>query len=112
MDMLEQNIRNLISSIQESEIYREYKKEEERLLKDPDLMERVDLFRQNSFHLQGQISGENIFDTMDRLNWESSDLRKMQEVSAYLDAELALCKMIRRICLDITEGIEIRIPEI
>mgnify|MGYP004449693575 CR=1 FL=1 len=112
MDMLEQNIRNLISSIQESEIYREYKKEEERLLKDPYLMERVDLFRQNSFHLQGQISGENIFDTMDRLNWESSDLRKMQEVSAYLDAELALCKMIRRICLDITEGIEIRIPEI
>ena len=37
---------------------------------------------------------------------------KNPEVNAYLDAELALCRMMQQICKTLTDGIEIKVPEI
>ena len=41
---------------------------------------------------------------------ESAELRRHPEVNAYLDAELALCKMMQRICIKLGEGIDIDVP--
>ena len=43
---------------------------------------------------------------------ESAELRRHPEVNAYLDAELALCKMMQRICIKLGEGIDIDVPGI
>ena len=48
----------------------------------------------------------------DRLAKESAELRRNPEVNAYLDAELALCRMMQQICKTLTDGIDIKIPEI
>ena len=43
---------------------------------------------------------------------ESEELRRFPEVNAYLDAELALCRMMQKICRTLTDGIDMNIPRI
>ena len=47
---------------------------------------------------------------MDELVKESEELRKIPEVNAYLDAELALCRLIQKITRELTWGIGLDIP--
>ncbi|MDO5336664.1 MAG: YlbF family regulator [Eubacteriales bacterium] len=112
MDTIERNTRNLIAAIQRSSIYKEYKQREEKLMKNPELMARVDQFRSKTFQLQNDMPRANLFQDTEHLAKESADMRQMEDVNAYLDAELALCKLIQKICLDVTEGMDMHIPEI
>ena len=84
MDAVNRNIHLLLNSIQKSDVYRTYKKQEAILEKNPELVSRVQHFRSDNFRLQ----------------------------NAYLDAELALCRMMQQICKTLTDGIEIKVPEI
>ena len=51
-----------------------------------------------------------MFHLAEVLSRESEELRRIPQVNAYLDAELALCRMMQRICRTLTEGIEMDIP--
>ena len=82
MDTIDENIRSLLDAIKRTDIYQEYRMQEENLDKDPQLQERVNAFRSNP------------------------------EVNAYLDAELALCKMMQKICIKLTEGIDMNTPDV
>ena len=97
MDAVNRNIHLLLNSIQKSDVYRTYKKQEAILEKNPELVSRVQHFRSDNFRLQ---------------NEERGNLLQNPEVNAYLDAELALCRMMQQICKTLTDGIEIKVPEI
>lgn len=112
MDAINRNIQVLLSVIKRSEVYKEYKKQEANLERNPELKERVDQFRADNFRLQNESDRDNLFDVAELLARESSQLRKIPEVNAYLDAELALCKMMQKICRSLTEGIEIHVPDL
>lgn len=112
MDAISRNIRILLSVMKRSEVYREYKKQEDILNKNPQLRERVDQFRADNFRLQNEAGRENLFLVADQLSRESAELRRIPEVNAYLDAELALCKMMQRICRELTEGIDMHVPNL
>ncbi|MDO4273090.1 MAG: YlbF family regulator [Eubacteriales bacterium] len=112
MDAINRNIQVLLSVIKRSEVYKEYKKQEANLERNPELKARVDQFRADNFRLQNESDRENLFSVAELLAKESSQLRKMPEVNAYLDAELALCKMMQKICRSLTEGIEIHVPDL
>ena len=92
MDAVNRNIHLLLNSIQKSDVYRTYKKQEAILEKNPELASRVQ--------------------DAEQLARESAELRRNPEVNAYLDAELALCRMMQQICKTLTDGIEIKVPEI
>ena len=47
---------------------------------------------------------------VEQMGKESAELRRHPEVNAYLDAELALCKMMQKICVKLAEGIDMDIP--
>ena len=49
---------------------------------------------------------------MDRIYHQSRELRKNPKVNEYLDAELAMCKLMQRIAGRITEEIDIEVPDI
>ena len=102
MDAVNRNIHLLLNSIQKSDVYRTYKKQEAILEKNPELVSRVQHFRSDNFRLQNA----------EQLARESAELRRNPEVNAYLDAELALCRMMQQICKTLTDGIEIKVPEI
>ena len=79
--------------------------------KNPELVSRVQHFRSDNFRLQNEERG-NLLQDAEQLARESAELRRNPEVNAYLDAELALCRMMQQICKTLTDGIEIKVPEI
>lgn len=89
MDAVNRNIHLLLNSIQKSDVYRTYKKQEAILEKNPELVSRVQHFRSDNFRLQNEERGNLL-----------------------QDAELALCRMMQQICKTLTDGIEIKVPEI
>ena len=52
MDAVNRNIHLLLNSIQKSDVYRTYKKQEAILEKNPELVSRVQHFRSDNFRLQ------------------------------------------------------------
>ena len=111
MDQVSRNVQSLLQSIKKSEIYREYKAQEQRLMKNEALWERVCRFRANNFRMQNE-AGENLLAVADQIYRESRDLRSIPEVNAYLDAELALCKLTQSVIQELTEGIDMHVPDL
>ena len=97
MDAVNRNIHLLLNSIQKSDVYRTYKKQEAILEKNPELVSRVQHFRSDNFRLQNEERG-NLLQDAEQLARES--------------AELTLCRMMQQICKTLTDGIEIKVPEI
>lgn len=111
MDAISRNIQILLNEIKCSEEYLRYRKQEENLKALPELWERVDVFRANNFRLQNDPSLEDLFERAEKLALESKELRKIPEVNAYLDAELAMSKMLQKICKSLIEGVDISVPD-
>ncbi|MBQ8304884.1 MAG: YlbF family regulator [Blautia sp.] len=108
LDEIERSTWELLQEIRESAVYRTYRQEEERLAADPALRERVKQFRGANFHLhQG---GSDV--DMQRVYEESASLQKIPQVNAYLEAELALCRLVQKVCRTLTEGIDFDAPEL
>lgn len=112
MDKINQDIEELLSSIRRSEAYVEYKKQEAILYDFPELAERVNQFRADNFRLQEEANSGDLFQVVEKIADESAQLRSIPEVNAYLDAELALCKLMQKVCRTLTEGVEICVPDI
>ena len=66
----------------------------------------------DNFRLQSQVNQDELFMSAEQLNQESASLRQNQRVNAYLDAELALCRLMQRICRTLVAGIDIQIPDL
>ena len=112
MDEITKCINALLAADKDSEEYRTYKKQEEILSRNPELWQRVDQFRSNNFKLQNEANRDELFSVVEQLSRESKELRRIPEVNAFLDAELALCKLLQRICRSLTEGIDMHVPEL
>ena len=110
MDAIEKNIHTLLVSITRSAIYQEYKKQEKILNENPELAERVSQFRADNFRLQNEGGRDNLFSMAEQLSRESAELRRIPQVNAYLDAELALCRLMQHVCRSLTAGIDMNIP--
>ncbi|HIW49724.1 MAG TPA: YlbF family regulator [Candidatus Blautia intestinavium] len=110
MDAIEKNIHTLLVSIKRSAIYQEYKKQEKILNENPELAERVSQFRADNFRLQNEGGRDNLFSMAEQLSRESAELRRIPQVNAYLDAELALCRLMQHVCRSLTAGIDMNIP--
>lgn len=64
----------------------------------------------DNYKVQNECDSDNLFEVVEQMGKESAELRRHPEVNAYLDAELALCKMMQRICIKLGEGIDIEVP--
>ena len=112
MEAVNKHIEILLEAIRNTDVYKEYKKQDDILKSSPQLCERVDQFRSDNFRLQNEAGDDNLFHIVEKLSRESAELRRVPEVNAYLDAELALCKMMQKICSDLISGIDVHVPEI
>lgn len=110
MGTIDSQVSSLILALQASSEYQEYRRQEKILKQNPGLKERVDQFRRENYRTQTQVMGEEWSAAIERLSAESAELRKIPEVSAFLDAELAICKLIQRTVSKITAGIALDIP--
>ena len=102
---LDEAIDNFIGFLKDSDIYKEYRSALEELNKDPELKRRVDDFRQRNYNFQQ--SEEIDLNEYDQFRSEMVGFRASdQRVDAFLDAELALCRMIQDVSYRITEALD------
>ncbi len=111
MNRVEELTEELLNAIKESDIYRDYIREQAKLQLDPDLMERVDNYRTMNFRMQQDASRDH-FTLSEQVSQELAELRKIPEVNAYLDSELAICRELQKVCRTLIGGVEIIVPEL
>ena len=112
MNKIQECVEKLLEVIREDSAYQRYLACEEMLKSNPELKKQIDEFRVAVFHMNNDDTQEDLYDITDEVENRYEKLRKVPEVNAYLDAELALCKMMQRICVKLAEGIEMDVPGI
>ena len=109
---IEESINRLLEAVKESPEYLEFRKQSTILGMDSELKARVDAFRADNYRVQNEADSDNLFEVVEQMGKESAELRRLPLVNSYLDAELALCKMMQRICIKLTEDIDMDVPAV
>ena len=68
MDTVAKDTQALLASIRRNPVYREYKKQEKILGRNPDLMERVNRFRADNFRLQNKDDRDTLLRDAEQLS--------------------------------------------
>ncbi len=96
MSQIDTALNELVRAIKESPEYMRYQKAREELHKEPELERTVHEFRKKNYQIQNS-GNVNLFDEVDALERENTDLRRKPVVEAYLSSELAFCRIVQRI---------------
>ena len=104
MNNVNNAVEQLITSVKESTVYLEYTKQLEAVKQCEGLKEKIDEFRERNYTLQN--STDLAFDKLEALEREYEDFRNNPQVSDFLAAELAFCRMMQEISNHITESIQ------
>lgn len=88
--------------IMQTEIYQEYNFQKNKLKKLPELYERINDYRRKNFALQQEKDKDVLYDKMEQFEREYEDFRENPLVDDFLKAELAFCRMMQDINLQMT----------
>ena len=102
MKGIDNAIEELVSRILNSDTYREYDIQRNRVKQDPGLKAQIDEYRRRNFELQNTNSE---FDKLEEFASEYAAFRELPIVSDFLDAELAFCRMMQEINIKITAAL-------
>ncbi|HIU76801.1 MAG TPA: YlbF family regulator [Candidatus Pelethocola excrementipullorum] len=100
----------LINAMMSSDEYQTYLKYEEELKQKPELRQRIDEFRSRNYRLQKQ-EGVDLYDAVDNLEREYEHLRRDTFANGYLEAELAVCRMMQNVQIAMVKSLNISIPD-
>lgn len=92
--------------LKNTEEYKQYSMEKEKLSHFPELKKQVDEFRKRNFELQNQENADLLFDKIDDFQREFADFRDNPLVNDFLAAELALCRLVQEFFIHITEELD------
>ena len=101
MTNLEEAVANLLAAIKDTDEYREYSIQKEKVAKFPELKAQLDDFRKKSFELQSRTDSRELFDKIEEFQQEKEDL-----IEDPLAEELNFCRMIQEVELDLTDGLD------
>ena len=103
---MEEAVKKFAAYIQQSDTYKEYWQQREKLKKQPDLYDKVNEFRQRNFDIQNESDSEDLFDKMEAFEREYAKFRENPMVEDFLRAELAFCRMMQDINVLLTAEID------
>ena len=99
---IDRAMNQLILAIRDSDTYKEYMTQLERVKQQPELKKQIDDYRARNFELQ---TGSDVrFEQIDQFEKEYEGFRENPYVSDFLAAELAFCRMMQDINIRITEA--------
>ena len=111
MEKIDTQVEALAQCIKDSQIYRNYRIQVEKIEKQPGLLDQINEFRRKNFELQSVEPSENMLDKIDAFNKEYESFRESPLVSDFLQAELDLCRLMQRIQVRLTEAIDFISPQ-
>lgn len=99
-------IPELIGILKETKEYQDYNQETERVMKHVELKKQIDEFRLRNYEIQNFSKEEDLLDKVEQFEAQYSDLRENPMVNDFLAAELAFCRMIQELNLEITSAMD------
>ena len=99
-------LEQLAQAIKDSDIYREYRRQSEKVDNTGDMREKIDEYRVRNFELQNSVQTEDLLDKLDAFEREYEKFREDPLVEEFLDAELAFCRMMQEIDVKLAEAME------
>ena len=90
----------------DSEIYREYRRQSERVDNAGNMREKIDEYRIRNFELQNSAYTEDLLDKMEAFEREYEKFREDPLVEEFLDAELAFCRMMQEIDVKLAAAVD------
>ena len=106
---IEEATKKFAAYIQESDIYKEYLYQREKIKKQPELYDKVNEYRQKSFDLQIKSDSEDLMDIMEAFEQEYAKFRENPMVEDFLRAEIAFCRMMQGINVLLTAQIDFEV---
>ena len=99
-------LEQLAHAIKDSDIYREYRRQSEKVDNTGDMREKIDEYRVRNFELQNSVQTEDLLDKLDAFEREYEKFREDPLVEEFLDAELAFCRMMQEIDVKLAEAMD------
>lgn len=99
-------LEQLAQAIKDSDIYREYRIQSEKVDNTGDMREKIDEYRVRNFELQNSVQTEDLLDKLDAFEREYEKFREDPLVEEFLDAELAFCRMMQEIDVKLAEAMD------
>ena len=103
---VQEALEQLAQAIKDSDIYREYRRQSEKVDNTGDMREKIDEYRVRNFELQNSVQTEDLLDKLDAVERESEKFREDPLVEEFLDAELAFCRMMQEIDVKLAEAMD------
>lgn len=103
---VQEALEQLAQAVKESEVYREYRRQSERVDNASDMREKIDEYRVRNFELQNSVQTEDLLDKLDDFEREYEKFREDPLVEEFLDAELAFCRMMQEIDVKLAEAMD------
>lgn len=95
-----------VNSLKETETYKKYCEQLQLIKQQPQQYEKVNEFRKRNFELQNSQQTDDLFEKMDAFEKEYEKFREDPLIDHFLQAELALCRMMQNIDVMITEKLD------
>ena len=99
-------LEQLAQAIKDSDIYREYRRQSEKVDNTGDMREKIDEYRVRNFELQNSVQTEDLLEKLDAFEREYEKFREDPLVEEFLDAELAFCRMMQEIDVKLAEAMD------
>lgn len=106
MSEIEGEIGILINAVKQSKTYQEYDRQKKLLKANPELKARVDEYRMENFKLQNSNDDPRIAEKMEAFADKYADFIELPQVSAFLDAEVNLCRMMQELTSRVVDSLE------
>lgn len=104
MNLVDEKLSELIAAIKQSDVFAEYEETKEILKEDPELKKQVDEYRAKIFSLQNMEDDGHLGERIEAFAEEKLYLTSQPKVRSFLDAELALCRLLQEVTDEIVES--------
>jgi cell fate (sporulation/competence/biofilm development) regulator YlbF (YheA/YmcA/DUF963 family) len=109
MSSVEQCTNDLAKAIVQSDEYMVYIEAKKALKGNLELCIKLNEFRERNFKLQNSTDDIDLFDELDMLELEYAEFLKNSKISAFLAAELRVCRMTQEINAKIANTIDLEL---
>ncbi len=101
-----ESINTLVDTIKNTEEYRDYEFQKEKVKRIPELKQRIDDFRKKNYELQNSPQSDNLMAEVERFQKEYEKFMENPLVADFLQAELAFCRLMQDVNVYITAAID------
>lgn len=100
------SIDTLVATIKNTEEYRNYEFQKEKMKRIPELKACVDEFRKKNYQLQNSSHSDNLMEEVEKFRREYESFTENPLVADFLQAELAFCRLMQDVNLHITAAMD------